>query len=65
MKRIMEYPAVFTGGGLGYGLLELIYRGRTHWTMLLAGGLSLTLIYCASNKIMAKMGDGSLYNKHH
>ncbi len=54
MKRIIEYPVVFTGGGLGYGLLELIYRGRTHWTMLLAGGLSLALIYAASNKIKAK-----------
>jgi uncharacterized membrane protein len=54
MKKIMEYPAVFIIGGLGYGLLELLYRGRTHWTMLLAGGLSLLLIYASSNKIKAK-----------
>lgn len=26
-------------GALGYGLLELFWRGYTHWSMLLAGGL--------------------------
>lgn len=30
----------FTFGALGYGILELLWRGRTHWSMLLAGGLS-------------------------
>lgn len=37
--------AVFVLGGLAYGVLELAWRGRTHWTMLLAGGASFLLIY--------------------
>jgi uncharacterized membrane protein len=54
MKKIMEYPAVFFTGGLGYGLLELIYRGHTHWTMPAAGGVCLLLIYLVSNNMKAK-----------
>ncbi len=30
---------LFFGGALGYGLLEIGWRGYTHWSMLLAGGL--------------------------
>ena len=26
-------------GALGYGLLEISWRGWTHWSMLLSGGL--------------------------
>lgn len=26
-------------GGTAYGLVEILYRGHTHWTMLLLGGL--------------------------
>lgn len=31
-------------GGLGYNLLELLWRGRTHWSMFLVGGLCFRLI---------------------
>lgn len=31
----------FLYGALGYGMLEILWRGRTHWSMLLAGGVSL------------------------
>lgn len=41
----LEYIAVFLLGGLLYGLLELLWRGWTHWTMLLCGGLCLLLMY--------------------
>ena len=34
----------FCLGAAGYGLLEYLYRGRTHWTMLLAGGAALVLL---------------------
>ena len=41
----MEKFWLFCFGALGYGGLELVYRGRTHWSMLLAGGLCLMLLY--------------------
>ena len=38
--------AVFLLGGCAYGLLEVLYRGHTHWTMLVTGGACvLTLFY--------------------
>lgn len=41
----MEYCAVYLLGALGYGGLELLFRGYTHWSMLLTGGLCLLLLY--------------------
>lgn len=37
----------FVVGGTLYPLLELLYRGRTHYSMALAGGLSMCLIALA------------------
>lgn len=31
---------LFGIGAAGYGLIELLWRGRTHWSMCLAGGIS-------------------------
>ena len=35
-------------GGCAYGLVEVLYRGYTHWTMLLCGGLALLLLRAIS-----------------
>ncbi len=45
MRKSILYVYVFVLGTVGYGLLELMYRGRTHWTMLLFGGASMLLLY--------------------
>ena len=47
----MEFLFVFIVGGAGYGLLELMWRGWTHWTMLICGGTCFTLMY-----LIADMG---------
>lgn len=31
---------IFSIGAIGYGLIEIIWRGHTHWSMLTAGGVS-------------------------
>ncbi len=41
----------FLLGGVGYGLIELAWRGRTHISMVLTGGACLVAI-CAVNKKM-------------
>ena len=47
MKKLsVSLIALLLGGGV-YGLIELLFRGWTHWTMLLAGGVSLLLILLA------------------
>ena len=37
----MEYPLLFALGGAAYAALEIVWRGGTHWTMFLAGGVCL------------------------
>lgn len=36
---------VFTIGALAYPALEILWRGYTHWSMALTGGVCLTAIY--------------------
>ena len=43
MKLIKKYALFFSIGGAGYGLLELLWRGYTHPTMLLAGGICFVI----------------------
>ena len=47
--RPFETAFVFTSGALIYWALELLWRGDTHWTMPLAGGLCLVLMYLIAN----------------
>ena len=35
----------FAIGSVLYGTIEILWRGYTHWTMVLAGGICLTLFY--------------------
>jgi hypothetical protein len=42
------FAAAFLGAA-GYGVLELLWRGRTHWSMLLAGGLCFSFLYMLSS----------------
>lgn len=44
MRRLIKHLTLFVIGGLAYGLLEMIWRGYTHWTMLLLGGALFLLI---------------------
>lgn len=41
----MEALLVFLAGASGYGAIEILWRGYTHWTMLIAGGVCLLLLY--------------------
>ena len=41
MKRANVNLIIFSIGAFGYGLLEILWRGYTHWSMLCAGGISL------------------------
>lgn len=45
MKKFSEYAIVFLLGGVSYSLIEVIFRGFTHWTMLLLGGTAFLMIY--------------------
>ncbi len=49
MKRIKEFIIVFGIGSLSYALVEVLFRGFTHWTMLLTGGAVFCILYCIFN----------------
>lgn len=50
MARILKYPALLLVGGLIYAALELLFRGRTHWSMMIAGGVSTVILYLIAVK---------------
>ena len=49
----LEFFSVYVFGAIGYGALETLWRGYTHWTMILTGGVCCCLIHL----IATRMGD--------
>ena len=41
---------MFSVGALGYGLLEIVWRGHTHWSMTVAGGICFSSLGVLSEK---------------
>lgn len=57
--------ALFCFGALGYGAIEVSFRGHTHWTMLVAGGVCLLLLeqvnlHLAAWPLLVRCGIGAL-----
>lgn len=50
LNRLKEYGTVYFIGAIGYGIIETLWRGYTHWTMLLTGGMCLLLAYLFNKK---------------
>lgn len=44
MEELKGAAAVFAVGALSYSVIELLWRGHTHWSMALAGGICFSLI---------------------
>ena len=49
-----ETFVTFCLGAAGYGGLECLYRGRTHWTMLCAGGLCLLALQALNRRLAGR-----------
>jgi len=45
MKRKIEHISVFLMGGILYSIIEIIWRGYTHWSMTAVGGVCFLLLY--------------------
>ena len=43
MRSIFKHSLLFLAGGSLYLLIEVAFRGHTHWTMLFVGGASFAL----------------------
>ncbi len=44
-KKYYEYPLVFLIGGILYMFLEILWRGYTHWSMGICGGICFLELY--------------------
>ena len=54
MKYIKKYSLLFILGAVGYAAIEVIFRGRTHWSMMIAGGLCLILFSMVSELLSGR-----------
>ncbi len=44
MRTLLKNTTLFIVGGITYFLLENLFRGRSHWTMALVGGICFIII---------------------
>ena len=51
-----ELLTVLILGGVCYGLTELAWRGRTHWSMVLTGGACFLFMYLAQASSLPPLG---------
>ncbi len=45
IRKFEENLVVFLFGGVLYSLIEICFRGYTHWSMTITGGLCLVIMY--------------------
>lgn len=54
MKEIRDFLTYFVFGSTLYGLIELACRNRTHWTMIIVGGIAFYGISLISSLLSGK-----------
>lgn len=50
MEKLKEYGSVYAIGAVGYSIIEILWRGFTHWSMALTGGICFVVIYILNLK---------------
>lgn len=56
MYRRTEYECVFFTGGILYTLTEMLWRGYSHWSMTIAGGVCMVLVHFVSDAVGRQRG---------
>ena len=51
MNEIKKYISFFAIGGIGYAMIELAWRRRTHISMVLAGGICFMLFSVIARRL--------------
>ena len=44
VSKLLEYLVIFVIGGLAYVGIECLWRGHSHWTMFILGGLCTVIV---------------------
>ena len=45
VRYFKQNAMLFSVGGLAYAVLELLWRQRTHWTMIITGGICFLALF--------------------
>lgn len=54
MKKLKEYSIIYSFGAILYSLIEVMFRGFTHWTMTITGGFAFLSLYVVNFKMKSK-----------
>lgn len=54
MHKLRNILVIYTIGSFLYSIIEIVSRGFTHWTMVIAGGLVFVILYRVSVKTEQK-----------
>ena len=54
ISRLKRYAACFVLGAIGYAAIEIIWRGRTHWSMMIAGGICFIIFSIVAETMQDK-----------
>lgn len=49
-RKFKKHAIIYLIGAIGYPIIELLYNGRTHWTMSIAGGICFLIVYIINTK---------------
>lgn len=50
MRKLKKDTVFFAVGSISYGLIEILWRGHTHWAMLVAGGICFIIFSRVAEK---------------
>ncbi len=56
MYKRTEYGCVFFTGGILYTLIEMLWRGYSHWSMTIAGGVCMVIVHFVGGVIGRAQG---------
>jgi len=54
LRRLFRPAVIFVIGGVGYALIELLWRGRTHYSMVMAGGICFIIFSLIADRLRAR-----------
>lgn len=55
MKNAEKYLLLFLFGGAVYGLIEVSFRGYTHWSMIITGGSAVLALFIINEAMRASI----------
>ncbi|MBQ8836691.1 MAG: hypothetical protein IJ002_04190 [Clostridia bacterium] len=57
--KIKDFLYIYAIGCIGYSFVEVLWRGHTHWSMGIVGGICFTVMYL----IDGKFENSNIYSK--